>query len=105
MLHPASFIITHSALSQLRTKEQLGYIVWTRSHYSPSFQYYLSCIVQSSHKGPEFLDARIEAFLLQVRKVLLCCCTACTAVLLSCCLSFLFVFLVCVGLCSFWLLR
>ena len=36
-------ILAEPAFDQLRTKEQLGYIVWTRSHYSPNFQVHVLC--------------------------------------------------------------
>mmetsp|Transcript_17982 Transcript_17982/g.16271 ORF Transcript_17982/g.16271 Transcript_17982/m.16271 type:complete len:211 (+) Transcript_17982:721-1353(+) len=55
-------MISDKAFDQLRTKEQLGYVVFTGVkklvHESG-----LHIIVQSNHKDPEYLDSRIESFL------------------------------------------
>lgn len=55
-------MMTDKAFDQLRTKEQLGYIVFTGikkvgQHFG------LHLVVQSNHKGPDFLDERVEVFL------------------------------------------
>jgi secreted Zn-dependent insulinase-like peptidase len=55
-------LISEPAFDQLRTKEQLGYIVHTSSKkIGPLCG--LQMIVQSSHKDPAYLDTRIELFL------------------------------------------
>lgn len=55
-------MITEKAFDQLRTNEQLGYIVFTGIK-KISQVIGLQIIVQSNHKAPDFLDTRIEAFL------------------------------------------
>ncbi|XP_037080309.1 insulin-degrading enzyme-like [Pollicipes pollicipes] len=54
-------ILNEPCFDQLRTKEQLGYIVWCTVRRSTSTQG-LRVIVQSD-KPPEYVDMRIEAFL------------------------------------------
>ena len=49
----------------LRTKEQLGYIVWSSARKSTSDRGYF-VLVQSNRK-PDFLDHRIEEFLKSVK--------------------------------------
>jgi insulysin len=57
--------MSEPAFDQLRTKEQLGYIVFTGStKVGPNLA--LRVIVQST-KDPHYLDGRIEAFLVQFR--------------------------------------
>lgn len=56
-------ILNEAAFDTLRTKEQLGYIVWTRPGWTCNHQQNLVITVQSSHKSPEYLDTRIEGFL------------------------------------------
>ena len=62
-------LLSEPAFDQLRTQEQLGYIVHTAmkkvGHLSG-----LQFIVQSSHKDPAYLDERIEVFLEGFRKKL-----------------------------------
>ena len=54
----------------LRTKEQLGYMVWSGA--SRTFGIYsLWFIIQSPEKGPSFLDQRIEAFLTHFKENIL----------------------------------
>ncbi|KAF2362602.1 Peptidase M16 N-terminal [Trinorchestia longiramus] len=56
----AAQILAEPSYDELRTKEQLGYIVWSglrRNHGTQGFR----IIVQSPH-APEYLDQRIEAF-------------------------------------------
>ena len=55
-------LISEPAFDQLRTKEQLGYIVHTAVHKAGG-GLGLRMIVQSSHKDPEYLDLRVEEFL------------------------------------------
>jgi insulysin len=57
-------ILSEQAFDQLRTKEQLGYIVHTAVKKISNIVA-LHMIVQSSHKDPEYLDRRIEGFLKQ----------------------------------------
>ena len=62
-------LISEPAFDQLRTKEQLGYIVHTSSKkIGPLCG--LQMIVQSSHKDPAYLDTRIELFLESFRATL-----------------------------------
>ncbi|CAG0887165.1 unnamed protein product [Cyprideis torosa] len=61
-------IIHEPVFDQLRTKEQLGYIVWAQVKTSCGVKG-LSVTVQSEFK-PEFLNSRIEAFLLQAKTTL-----------------------------------
>jgi secreted Zn-dependent insulinase-like peptidase len=55
-------ILSEQAFDQLRTKEQLGYIVHTAVKKVGNIAA-LHFIVQSSHKDPHYLDTRIEDFL------------------------------------------
>jgi insulysin len=64
------FQIKEAAFDQLRTKEQLGYIVFSSVKRIAQNILALSIIVQSSHKDPMFLDSRIEDFLLNYRETL-----------------------------------
>lgn len=62
-------ICQEPAFDALRTREQLGYIVWSgaRSVYGVmGFRF----IIQSSAKDPAYLDSRIEAFLLGLRAII-----------------------------------
>ena len=58
-------IIKESCFNVLRTKEQLGYIVFS-GVWRQGGVHGLQFIVQS-HKKPKFLDSRIENFLLETR--------------------------------------
>ena len=55
--------MSEPAFDQLRTKEQLGYIVFTGLKRLNQQYLSLHIIVQSSHKDADYLDNRIEAFL------------------------------------------
>ena len=59
--------MSEPAFDQLRTKEQLGYIVFTGIKRLNQQVLALHLIVQSSHKDADFLDGRVEDFLLQYR--------------------------------------
>jgi len=54
-------VMQEQAFDELRTKEQLGYIVFSGVRRSCGTQG-IRCVVQSTFK-PEYLDSRIEAFL------------------------------------------
>ena len=58
-------IIKESCFNVLRTKEQLGYIVFS-GVWRQGGVHGLQFIVQS-HKKPKFLDSRIENFLKETR--------------------------------------
>ena len=60
--------MSEPAFDQLRTKEQLGYIVFTGIKRLNQQLLALHLIVQSSHKDADFLDQRVESFLLQYRE-------------------------------------
>ena len=70
MLQLISHLLSEPCFDQLRTKEQLGYIV-SVSHTKISQLLALRVIVQSNHKDPEYLDDRIELFLNQYRENLM----------------------------------
>jgi len=57
----------NSAFSQLRTKEQLGYIVSANARSNTGGSVGLSVVVQSSSAVPTTLEQRIEAWLQQFR--------------------------------------
>jgi insulysin len=59
-----SHLLSEPAFDQLRTKEQLGYIVHT-SNATVGNRDCLRVIVQSNSQDPIFLDGRIESFLQQ----------------------------------------
>lgn len=63
--------ISEPAFDQLRTKEQLGYIVFTGLKRLNQQYLSLHIIVQSSHKDADYLDNRIEAFLHAYREQLI----------------------------------
>eukprot|EP00536_Pseudo-nitzschia_multiseries_P014028 jgi/Psemu1/68953/estExt_Genemark1.C_6480023 len=59
-----------SAYNQLRTKEQLGYIVSVFVRKTAGSTWGLSAVVQSSSKSPKYLEERIEAWLETFREEL-----------------------------------
>ena len=69
MLQLISHLLSEPCFDQLRTKEQLGYIV-NVSHTKIGQILALRAIVQSNHKDPDYLDERIESFLNQYRESL-----------------------------------
>lgn len=64
-------LLSEPAFDQLRTKEQLGYIVFTGVKNINSLVIAIHLIVQSNHKDPQYLDERIEDFLVGFKKLLL----------------------------------
>ncbi|CAB9527211.1 Insulin-degrading enzyme [Seminavis robusta] len=60
-------IAYNSAYNQLRTKEQLGYIVSTFPRKTSGGGWGFSVVVQSSVATPEILEERVEAWLKQFR--------------------------------------
>jgi insulysin len=66
LLELLAHLISEPAFDQLRTKEQLGYIVHTAVKKVGQVGG-LHMIVQSSHKDPIYLDERIEEFLVGFR--------------------------------------
>lgn len=62
-------MMTEPAFDQLRTKEQLGYIVHTAS-FKLGKTVSLRIIVQSNSRRPCYLDKQVETFLAQYRTVL-----------------------------------
>ena len=67
LLELLSHISYNSAYNQLRTKEQLGYIVSTFSRKTAGGGWGFSTVVQSSVAVPEVLEERVEAWLKQFR--------------------------------------
>ncbi|KAL2919739.1 metalloprotease [Polyrhizophydium stewartii] len=61
-------IIEEPAFDQLRTKEQLGYVVWTMS-WSQTGMISLRFVIESE-RDPAFLESRIEAFLSKFETIL-----------------------------------
>jgi len=59
-----------SAYNQLRTKEQLGYIVSVYTRKTAGGTWGLTVVVQSSSKSPKYLEERIEAWLKAFRQEL-----------------------------------
>ncbi|KAG7364481.1 secreted/periplasmic Zn-dependent peptidase, insulinase-like protein [Nitzschia inconspicua] len=59
-----------SAYNQLRTREQLGYIVSVYTRKTAGSVWGLTIVVQSSSKSPEYLEQRIEEWLKLFRKEL-----------------------------------
>eukprot|EP01121_Diplochlamys_sp_Union-15-3_P006598 TRINITY_DN1708_c0_g3_i6.p1 TRINITY_DN1708_c0_g3~~TRINITY_DN1708_c0_g3_i6.p1 ORF type:complete len:539 (+),score=83.70 TRINITY_DN1708_c0_g3_i6:161-1618(+) len=62
-------VIREAAFDTLRTKQQLGYIVWSGTMYLHSTAAF-RVVVQSSVQPPEVLDERIEEFLISHAKTL-----------------------------------
>ncbi|KAJ1975820.1 metalloprotease [Dimargaris verticillata] len=62
-------IISEPFFDQLRTKETLGYIVWSRSIYQLSGQMSFEFVVQSE-RNPMYLESRIYAFLDKMLEIL-----------------------------------
>lgn len=54
-------LTNESAFNQLRTKEQLGYVVWTGFKISATLAGYR--VIIQSEKSPEYLEERINAYL------------------------------------------
>jgi len=69
LLDLLSHILSDPAYQQLRNVEQLGYIVWTFASRNAGVQS-LRMIIQSKNFTPDFLDDRIEQFLLEARTLL-----------------------------------
>merc|ERR1711974_149656 len=68
LLELFSQIINEGCYNQLRTQEQLGYIVFSgvrRSNGAQGFR-----VIVQSERHPEYLDSRIEAFLASLEKSL-----------------------------------
>jgi len=65
-----SHLAYHSAYNQLRTKEQLGYIVSVFTRKTAGSSWGISIVVQSSNSSPLFLEERIEAWLKLFRQEL-----------------------------------
>lgn len=63
MLELIGHVSYNSAFNQLRTKEQLGYIVSTFARKTTGGGWGLSVVVQSSNSVPEVLEERVEAWL------------------------------------------
>lgn len=59
-----------SAYNQLRTREQLGYIVSVYTRKTAGGTWGLTVVVQSSSKSPKYLEERIEAWLETFREEL-----------------------------------
>lgn len=59
-----------SAYNQLRTREQLGYIVSVYTRKTAGGAWGLTVVVQSSSKGPKYLEERIEAWFRTFRQEL-----------------------------------
>lgn len=55
------------AFDQLRTKEQLGYVVFSGSRMSPTTMQYR--VIIQSERTPEYLDERVESFLNGFKKI------------------------------------
>lgn len=66
LCHLVAHLMTEPAFDELRTKEQLGYIVFTGFKRMESY-FGIHIIVQSNHKSPEYLNERIELFLQSFR--------------------------------------
>lgn len=64
-----SHILSDPAYQQLRNVEQLGYIVWTFASRNAGVQSF-RLLIQSKNFAPDFLDGRIEQFLLEARVLL-----------------------------------
>lgn len=62
--------MSEPAFDVLRTKEQLGYIVYASKKRFAMNHLAISIVVQSSHKDAVYLDQRIEAFLESYREEL-----------------------------------
>ncbi|KAG7096021.1 hypothetical protein E1B28_006704 [Marasmius oreades] len=56
-------IMSEPAFNVLRTKEQLGYVVFCNGHYLPGGTMFGIRIIVQSEKSPQYLESRIEAFL------------------------------------------
>jgi len=63
ILNFISHLAYSSAYNQLRTKEQLGYIVSVYTRKTAGGTWGLTVVVQSSSKSPKYLEERIEAWL------------------------------------------
>lgn len=63
MIDLLSHVIKEPCFNQLRTVEQLGYIVFSGSYTNACGIDFIRIIIQSSKMGPDALDDRIEHFL------------------------------------------
>lgn len=62
-------LVKDKCFDQLRTKEQLGYLVWSGGSVHGGYVYNARFVVQSKPRSPEYLDQRVEAFLEGFREV------------------------------------
>ncbi|OQR96462.1 insulin-degrading-like enzyme, metalloprotease family M16A [Achlya hypogyna] len=62
-------LVKEPCFNQLRTQEQLGYIVFSSSHRAHGIEYF-RLIVQSDVAPPAFVEARIDAFLAATRSAI-----------------------------------
>jgi secreted Zn-dependent insulinase-like peptidase len=69
MLYLLSTFMSEPAFDMLRTKEQLGYVVFTSTKVVENILY-LQFIVQGDEKNPKVMDARVEAFIQEFRRIL-----------------------------------
>ena len=70
ILEVVSHLAYSSAYNQLRTKEQLGYIVSVYTRKTTGGTWGLTVVVQSSSKSPKYLEERMEAWLETFREEL-----------------------------------
>ena len=70
LLELIAYMAYNSAFTQLRTVEQLGYIVSAFARKSAGGSWALSTVVQSSVAEPAYLEERTEAWLVQFRREL-----------------------------------
>ncbi|MDX2469801.1 MAG: insulinase family protein [SAR324 cluster bacterium] len=66
LLQLLNTVVTKPYYAQMRTNEQLGYLVWTGATGSHQVDG-LSFLIQSAEKGPEYLNKRTWAFLQKFR--------------------------------------
>jgi len=69
LLELLSHILEVPFYEQIRTKEQLGYLVWSFHHYDCGISHLCFC-VQSPQKDPIYLNERIDVFLKEYEKVM-----------------------------------
>eukprot|EP00752_Nemacystus_decipiens_P012492 g11064.t1 len=63
-------LVRDKCYTQLRTEEQLGYIVWSFASTHAGYVHSAQFVVQSNDRTPDYLDHRVETFIAGFRETL-----------------------------------
>ncbi|CBJ49276.1 conserved unknown protein [Ectocarpus siliculosus] len=68
LLNLFTHLVKDKCFDHLRTKEQLGYLVWSGGSVHGGYVYNARFIVQSNDRSPRYLDGRVESFIAGFRE-------------------------------------